>query len=229
MRGSSRSSIYPRFLVLLILPLLLVLPVACIAEEDFEIVSFSTSDGGSIEASMFPADGKRVAILAHGAVFDKESWYPLCESLQTAGVNALSIDFRGYGNSTAGSSSDKSLDVLGAIAYLEAQGFDDIAVIGGSMGGAATLDALAKTNSTSITKAVLLAPAGGAPIANEQIDKLFIVAEGDRLSTRVKSLHDESTSPKQLKVYDGDAHAQHLFKTEHADDLTKTIVDFLRR
>lgn len=198
-----------------------------IADDAFEIVSFSTEDGGKIEAALFAAEGETAAVLAHGGVFNKESWYPQAERLKAAGVTALSIDFRGYGNSKAGSSSSKYHDVLGAVAYLEGKGFEKIAVIGGSMGGAATLDALAKTDSKAIVKAVLLAPAGGEAIASTKISKLFIVSMGDRFIATVNRVHEASAEPKELLVYTGDAHAQHLFKSEHAEDLTERIVKFV--
>lgn len=206
---------------------ILVVGPRCSADDTFEIVSFATKDGGEIEAAFFAADGETAAVLAHGAVFNKESWYPLALRLREVGVTALSIDFRGYGNSKAGTSSAKYHDVVGAVAYLEHKGFEKIAVIGGSMGGAAVLGALAKTGSKAIVKAVLLAPAGGDPIASASISKLFIVSEGDRLAATVKRLHESSAEPKQLHVYTGNAHAQHLFKTEHADDLTDRIVKFV--
>ncbi len=205
----------------------LVVSLGCSAEDAFEVVTFQTSDGGTIEGALFAAEGDRAAVFAHGAVFDKESWYPQAERLQKAGVTALSIDFRGYGNSKAGSTAEKYHDVLGAVAFLEATGFEQIAVVGGSMGGAAVLRALANSDSKAIVKAVLLAPAGGDPIPSSTISKLFIVSEGDRLAASVQRLHEASAKPKELKVYSGDAHAQHLFKTEHAEDLTNRIIKFI--
>lgn len=205
----------------------LTLPSAYAAEDRFELVTFPTTDGGTIEAALFATEGDRAAVFAHGAVFNKESWYPQAERLQKAGVTALSIDFRGYGNSKAGNAAEKYPDVLGAVAFLEAKGFEKIAVLGGSMGGAAVLRALAHSDSKAIVKAVLLAPAGGDPISSASISKLFIVSEGDRLSATVKRLHESSAEPKQLHLYSGNAHAQHLFKTEHAEDLTKRIVKFI--
>ncbi len=205
----------------------LLVSLGCSAENAFEVVTFPTTDGGSIEAALFAGEGDRAAVFAHGAVFNKESWYPQAERLKKVGVTALSIDFRGYGNSKTGSTSAKYHDVLGAVAFLEAKGFEKIAVVGGSMGGAAVLRALAHSDSKAIVKAVLLAPAGGDPIASASISKLFVVSEGDRLAVTVKGLHAASADPKELKVYSGDAHAQHLFKTEHAEDLTNRIIKFI--
>src|SRR5210317_959602 len=140
--------------------LLAVLNATAAGAEPFGLVQFGTDDGGRIEASFFKAGKDKAVIFTHGAVFNKESWYFLAEMFQQKGVSALSIDFRGYGNSMGGSSAKKMYDVLAAISYLKEQGFSDINVVGASMGGAAVLQALDQI-SFPVNKVVLLAPAGG--------------------------------------------------------------------
>jgi len=77
--------------------------------QTYELLNFGTQDGGEVEAAFFKADNAKVVIFAHGAIFDKESWYFLAEDFQRRGVAALSIDFRGYGNSTAGAPPKKCM------------------------------------------------------------------------------------------------------------------------
>ena len=161
----------------------------------FELVNFATEDGGDIEAAFFHASDSKAVVFAHGGVFNKESWYFLAEKFQLKGITALSIDFRGYGNSTAGSSKKKSYDVLGAIAWLKEQGFNDINVVGGSMGGAAVLMAL-KNNSIPVQKAVLLAPAGGPAIESTSTDKLFVVSEKEGMFSAYMKIYKASAEPK---------------------------------
>ena len=165
-------------------------------------------------------------IFALGAMFNKESWYFLAEAFLRNGVAALPIDFRGYGNSTSGSTSKKMYDILGAISYLNEQGFTDINVVGASMGGAAVLLALSN-NSIPIQKAVLLAPAGGPAIASTASDKLFVVSENEGMFSGVMAIYNASTDPKQIQVYPGNTHAQHLFKTDHRDELIERIINFI--
>jgi pimeloyl-ACP methyl ester carboxylesterase len=196
--------------------------------QSFELVRFATEDGGNVEAALFPASDSKVVIFAHGAIFDKESWYFLTETFQGKGVSALAIDFRGYGNSKAGNSSNKMYDVLAAISWLKEQGFTDINVVGGSMGGAAILRAL-NDNSIPIQKAVLLAPGGGPAIESTETDKLFVVAKNEGSYSTVRGIYKDSSKPKQIKVYPGDTHAQHLFKTDVRDELIERIVDFIIR
>ena len=196
------------------------------AQSAFELVHFDTDDGGEIEAAYFKAEGDKVVVFAHGAIFNKESWYFLAEAFQKKGVSALSIDFGGYANSKAGNTGKKLYDILGAISYLEGKGFNDIAIVGGSMGGAAVLGALSHEN-LQVKKVVLLAPAGGSPIQSSDMDKLFIVSKEEGLYQRVKTIYNDSVSPKVIKEYPGKAHAQHMFKTDYADELKTLIIDFI--
>jgi alpha-beta hydrolase superfamily lysophospholipase len=189
-------------------------------------VQFGTDDGGRIEASFFKAGKDKAVIFTHGAVFNKESWYFLAEMFQQKGVSALSIDFRGYGNSMGGSSAKKMYDVLAAISYLKEQGFSDINVVGASMGGAAVLQALDQI-SFPVNKVVLLAPAGGPAIASTVTEKLVVVSADERMFSGIKTIYDASSEPKQIHVYPGTTHAQHLFKTDVRDELIERILGFI--
>ncbi len=197
-----------------------------IGKEKFELVTFSTEDNGLIEAAFFKASSKKAVIFAHGAVFNKESWYFLTEKFQQQNVSCLSVDFRGYGNSKSGSTNNKMYDILGAITWLKNNGFNDINIIGGSMGGAAVLSAL-EANQIPIDKVLLLAPAGGPPIKSTEIQKLFVVSKDEGLYNRVMDIYQKSSSPKGIEVYPGNTHAQHLFKTDFAEKLEKLILDFI--
>ena len=201
--------------------------ISMAANNDFKLISYSTEDGGIVEASFFKANKELVIIFAHGAIFNKESWYFLAERLQKEGVSSLSLDFRGYGNSKSGSTSNKSFDILGAIDYLKEKGFMKIAIVGGSMGGAAILNALDIKTDAIIEKVVLLAPAGGNGIASKSIKKLIIVSQNEGLFSRVSSIYKESSQPKTLKIYPGSFHAQHMFKAEYSDELINLIISFL--
>jgi len=80
---------------------------------------------------------------------------------------------------------------------------------------------------TVIKKVVLLAPAGGSPIASKAVNKLFVVSKEERLFASVNEIYNESSQPKELKIYPGSFHAQHMFKAEYSNELTNLIIDFL--
>ena len=216
--------IFNRFVFLLTLFAILGSPM--VVAQPYELVNFDTEDGGKIEASLFKASNSKVVVFAHGAIFDKESWYFLAEAFQRKGVSALPIDFRGYGNSTSGSTTKKMYDVLAAISYLREQGYTEINIVGASMGGAAVLLALSN-NSIPIHKVVLLAPAGGPAIESTASDKLFIVSENEGMFSGIMAIYNASAKPKQIKIYPGNTHAQHLFKTDVRDELSERIINFI--
>ena len=119
-------SLMPHFLFLLTRIFLSFCLGLTLSEADvssFQTVTFTTEDGATIEGNFFKGKKGRAVVFAHGKVFNKESWYPLCERLQKEGIASLAIDFRGYGNSKPGKSNKIYYDVLGAVDYLEEQGF----------------------------------------------------------------------------------------------------------
>ncbi len=195
---------------------------------NYTTIQFTTTDGASIEADLFAAGKDKAVIFAHGAIFNKESWYFLALKLQKEGLTGLSINFRGYGKSKKGTTSNRALDVLGAITYLQNNGYKSIVIVGGSMGGAAVVNALNTNYNTIVTKVVLMAPAGGKALTYKSLDKLFIVSQDEGLYKRVTTLYNNSVNPKKLRVYKGRYHAQHMFKAKYAKSLVKEIITFIK-
>ena len=196
---------------------------------DFQTITFKTTDDGLIQGSLFEADKKLCVVFAHGMVFNKESWYPVAEHFRKAGISSLSIDFRGYGNSRAGTTKDLLYDIPGATDFLTKNNFEDIALAGGSMGAAAITRALAHFPDLPVSKIILLAPAGGDPVKSTHIQKLFVVSAEDGFHSTVESLYASSNEPKTLKIYPGSSHAQHMFKTDFKNDLLQLMVHFLKK
>ena len=196
------------------------------ADAAFREVNFKTSDGGRIHANLY-GDGPHGVVLAHGAVFNKESWHAQAEHLADAGLRVLAIDFRGYGDSKPGSQARAlHLDILGAIAYLKAAGCERVSVVGGSMGGGAAAQAAVKAEPGSIDRLILLAH---SPIDNPGAmhgKKLFIATKGDNIAAR-RPQFEQASKPKKWIVLEGSAHAQHIFKTAQADELMQHILDWL--
>lgn len=187
------------------------------SDASYDVVKIKTESGSESSAAYFKGTNGQAAIFVPGAVFDKESWFFLAERLQKKHVASLSLDGK------------TPSVVLAAINYLKGKGFKKIALVGGSMGGAAMLDALSQKTDAAINKVIALAPAGGNSIQSQKINKLFIVAKHDGLGLYpdVKNLYQASSEPKKFVEVDSSAHAQHLFKTSHREELAKLIVDFI--
>ncbi|MEM7146416.1 MAG: alpha/beta fold hydrolase [Verrucomicrobiota bacterium] len=196
--------------------------------EGFEEVRFETSDGGTIYGNLY-GEGDEAVVLAHGAVFDKESWHELAMRLAEEGVQVLAIDFRGYGKSEGGSEGrgGMALDVLGAVAYLREGGVREVSVVGGSMGGSAAAAAAVKAGPEDIDRLVLLAAGSVAAPEQLQAATLFIVSEGEGMREGVEADYAVAAEPKKLVVLAGNEHAQHVFKTDQAGALTEAIVSWV--
>ena len=192
-------------------------------------IEIQTIDGGAIVANVYGV-GDHAVVLAHGAVFNKESWHDQAVRLADGGLRVAAIDFRGYGRSKAGSQGQAlHLDVLSAVRRLRSEGAAEVSVVGGSMGARASAQAVMEAQPGEIDRLVLLAP---PPFENPnklQGKILFIVSEGDGLASFVKQAHSAAPEPKKLIVLPGSAHAQHIFKTDQAEALFKAIARFVAK
>ncbi len=194
-------------------------------------ISFPSQDGGVVYADLYGA-GDRGVVLAHGMKFDKASWKEQAAQLEKAGFRVVAIDFRGYGKSHGGPKSSSPhdemyLDVLAAADYLRGHGAKTIAVIGASMGGGASANAVVKGAPGAIDRLILLAP---VPIEHPEriaCPKLYATAQGDPITPRVKEQYAKAPEPKELLMLEGSAHAQNLFATDQNERLMKKILEFL--
>lgn len=201
------------------------------------LVSFQTKDGGLIYANLY-GNGAKGIVLAHGGRFNKESWDVQARELSNAGYRVLAIDFRGYGKSKGPGDSDVMSaplfqDVLAAVGYLHKSGVGKVAIIGGSLGGAAGADAAAAAAPGEVACFVGLGNAGGnGPPEKLKVPKLFILtrddanADGPRLPG-FQAQYEKAPQPKKLLILDGSAHAQFMFQTELKDRVMSEILNFL--
>jgi len=191
-------------------------------------VEYPTADGGTIAANLY-GDGAHAVLLAHGAIFDKESWHDLAERLAAEGLTVLAIDFRGYGRSRAGSSGRGALheDVIAGVRYLAEQGATEVSVLGASMGGGAAGEAATHVADGEIARLILLAAVANSEPERMTGKKLFIVSEGDSFRRSVEAQYRRATGPKRLEILPGNAHAQHIYRTGVGTTLTELIVSEL--
>ena len=192
--------------------------------EGLREISYETGDGGLIYGNLY-GRGAHAVLLAHGAVFDKESWDHLAQRLSAEGHQVLAIDFRGYGKSRAGRVRGAlEEDILGGIAYLKDNGAERVSVLGASMGGGAVGDAITRVAPGDIDSVILLAATPTSEPERMQGRKLFIVSEGDGGRRSVERQFAAAAEPKALTILPGNAHAQHIFRTDFAEELTAAIL-----
>ncbi len=202
-----------------------------------ERVSFATQDGGVVYADVY-GTGDHGVVLAHGGRFNKESWTTQAQALATAGFRTVAIDFRGRGQSRGGPQSASRddgvhFDVLAAVRYLHETGANTVSVVGASFGGGAAAQAAVEALPGEIDRIVLLAHLAIDEPERMQGRKLFITSRGDTTGSgtprlpRIREQYERASSPKELVVLEGAAHAQFIFETEQGARLMQEILRFL--
>ena len=184
------------------------------SERRYEQVQIESEFGYFNDGLYFAGNGEQAVVLVHQSESDKESWKNFAAHLQSQGIASVSIDKVGR------------REVLDAISFLSERKYEKVTLIGASIGGGAVLQA-ANTGPNKIEKVILLSP-NAAVLDNSNIDKLFVVSKLDVLSARSYSVFKDSSEPKILKEYEGAAHGQDIFESDHGKDLTHLIFEFLK-
>lgn len=127
-----------------------------------EVTFSSVDDSLNISGWFFAATGSRPApaiVLCHGVWTGRRECLPLALRLWQSGYNVLCFDFRAHGLSGGRYTSvgrHETNDVIGAVHYLSQRPEVDperIAVIGFSMGAAATIQAAARCDKIAVVVA----------------------------------------------------------------------------
>ncbi len=194
-----------------------------------EELSFNTADNATIYANFQPR-GSHAVLLAHGAIFNKESWGKFEQRLLTEDFTVLAIDFRGYNKSTQGDKAQALYeDILAGVRFLRQQkNIKQVSILGASMGAIAAAKASVYAEAGEIDQLILLSPSRVYKPEELKGRLLFIASEHERLATILKSSYIKAPEPKSLQLIKGKAHAQHIFKTPQAETLTTIIIDFLQ-
>ncbi len=121
----------------------------------FENVSFSsTEDELTLRGWYLPVEGSRqVIIIVHGANGNRADStigiLDIASKLVKHGYNVLMFDLRGHGESEGSRMSAgyyEKRDLTGAVRFVKGRGFEDIGVLGFSMGAATALITAAENN-----------------------------------------------------------------------------------
>lgn len=146
---------------------LLAAAVDALPQAHSQRVSFRTNDGVTIAASFYETARKPapVVICLHMLTRNRHDWEPVAAELAASGIAALTVDFRGHGESgvapsdAAAGFAALSEDVSAAKRYLESRPDvirDRIAIAGASLGADVAL--VAASSDPGIHAVALLSP-----------------------------------------------------------------------
>lgn len=204
--------------------------------EGARVETIETEDGLLLDARHFVASGERLVILLHMFPADQSSWFEFATELQTRGFDALTLDFRGYGASEGDKDvGDADRDVRAALAFARDRGFDHVALVGASMGGAAAIVAAAAEPVDGV--AALSAPVtmgdldAEDAIAEVQAPIALVAAEGDL--SGAESLDDlaerAGLENGDVLLTGGRAHGTDLLLAREGDAVSAWLLAFLER
>jgi pimeloyl-ACP methyl ester carboxylesterase len=221
---------------------LAVIVPACGGEPELDLsgseaVTFASRDGVELEGRLF-GQGTSAVVLSHMLPADQRSWFDFAQRLADQGYLVLTYDFRGYcpGGSGGCSQGERDIsaiwqDVLGAVDLVRARGATDVALIGASMGGSASLVAAGQEDTDVEAVITLSAPlsieglsADPALLQSISAAKLFIAGVGDGSAAEAaEELFATSPPPKRVEIVPADDHGTDLLTGAQAESVKRLI------
>jgi tetratricopeptide (TPR) repeat protein len=154
------------------------------------VVDFKSTDGTVLKGTYFPAEkpGPGVLLL-HQSNRDRKSWGGMAAQLSNAGINTLTLDMRGFGESGGTRAESKRLpeDVDTALEFLKSQPGVESQVIG--LGGAGWFGVLYSVEA--------------ARRHPEEVKSLALIS-GETLRDGLQFLHQASQLPELFVFSDAD-------------------------
>ncbi|MGP0075776.1 MAG: alpha/beta fold hydrolase [Bryobacteraceae bacterium] len=223
--------------------------LACAAGLSAEVqkkdIDIQAPDGVNLKGTYFSAGRPGPAmLLMHQCNMDRHAWDGLAADLAAAGINVLTFDSRGFGESGGSKSTDPDTraaerkkwpaDVDAAYAILLAQkGVDTTRVAVGGASCGVTLSSDLAVRQHEIRALMILSgqasDAAKAYIASDKSLAVFGAASaGDSGAAKgIREAEGASKNPKSvLKIYDGSEHGVPMF-AKHAE-LEPMIVAWVR-
>jgi len=221
-----------------------------------QTVTIDSPDGVKLVGSLLDSGkpNSSALLLLHQWQSDRHSYDEFAKRMQAKGFTVLSIDGRGFGESTkkadgttvSAGRSDADVkamlgDVGAAIDFLKKQKNVDgarIGIVGASYGS--SLAIIYAADHPDIKAVALLSPGlnyfGNMPVApavekDVENDLLLFAAEDDKESADAvrKLTSEKSDSRRSQKIYPSGGHGTALFKVGAGDELEKFFTESLRK
>lgn len=190
-------------------------------------VTFTTSDGLTLEGRLFPA-GSTWVLLGHMRPADMTSWFDFAQTLASEGFTALAYNSRGYGESE-GDGFDVGVDARAAVAFARAGGAARIVYVGASMNGTAAVIVAAEEDLAAIAALSAVPTFSGADALERAPEvtepALFVAARDDASAVDDAELLAAAVQgPAEVVLYDRGGHGTNMFSQP---DLAPTLLAFV--
>lgn len=201
-----------------------------------EPVRFETSDGVTISGHLYSAAGpkRQVVVLAHEYPKDQTAWTAFANQLAAAGIDALTFDFRGYGETGGDKDVSKiDLDLEYAARFIASRDYPQVYLFGASMGGTAAIKVAARLDLAGLV--TISAPDffmgldAREDVAAVAEPKLFVAARGDDgAPDSVDFFVEHASGPTESTIYEGSEHGTEILTGPAGPDLEEALFTFLK-
>src|SRR5262249_26059628 len=163
-------------------------------------VTFTTKDGVKLAGTLY-GSGHTALILSSQTDTTQRDWALFARLAANTGYLVLAYDYRGRGASQGSFETDKlATDVRAAMAFVRTQGAQRIALLGASIGGAATARAAVAEHVDAVV--ILSAPAAwpgleadDTVIAHLGAPAFFLNSESDTYTAATQHMYDAAAQP----------------------------------
>jgi pimeloyl-ACP methyl ester carboxylesterase len=200
-----------------------------------EPVRFETPDGAAISGHVYSSGGpkQKAVVLAHEFPKDQTAWTAFAQKLAAMGIDALTFDFRGYGETRGAFDSAKlDIDLEYAARFIASRDYAQVYIIGASMGGTAAIKVAARLEIAGLV--TVSAPDFFMELdAREDIaavtePKLFVAAEDDGgAPDAVEFFAQQAQAPFDSIIFPGEEHGTDILLGEAGADLETALLAFL--
>jgi dienelactone hydrolase len=175
---------------------------------------------------------------------DQSAWFDFADRLGVGGYRVLTFDLRGIcpggdAGCSKGTESPQGAwgDVQAAESYLRSQGVSRIGLIGGGIGGTASLVAASQPSAKEAVVITLSATAvadgraaGPEVLQTVQAAKLFLAGDGDPLAAEsAQGFYDSSLPPKEVELLTTADHGTDLLIGNQGEKARNLVLGYLAR